>query len=110
MGLVASEPAPSGIDEDQTSREATLRELGESMAAIEAAAKRIDRSIKTLKLRNDDPSIIAALERCLLDLLASRRRLHHDGYLSAPQAPMFTMASETSTETLTLFADEQSES
>jgi hypothetical protein len=81
---------PTGLSVEQAAREATLRELGEAMVAIEAAASRVRRAIETLQGRLDaDTNIIAALSRSANELDATRRRLHQDGYLSQPQVPLF---------------------
>jgi hypothetical protein len=71
-------------------REANLRELGEAMSAIEAAAKRVQKSVDTLKdLRSGDLKIIGALLTSVSDLESIRRRLHHEGYLAEPQTALF---------------------
>jgi hypothetical protein len=81
---------PTGLSAEQAAREATLRELGEAMVAIEAATTRVRRAIETLRGRPDsDPNIVAALTRSASELDATRRRLHQDGYLSQPQVPLF---------------------
>jgi hypothetical protein len=83
-------PVPTGLSAEQAAREATLRELGEAMVAIEAATTRVRRAIETLRGRPDsDPNIVAALTRSASELDATRRRLHQDGYLSQPQVPLF---------------------
>jgi len=46
---------------------------------------------------------VAALERSARELDASRRRLHHDGYLADPQGALFLSESEPETGPLVLF-------
>ena len=103
---MTSGPAQTGLSPEQAAREATLRELGEAMVAIEAAAGRVRRAVATLARRGDaDPTIVSALERSARELDASRRQLHHDGYLAGPQAALFMPEHDTETETepLSLF-------
>ena len=101
---MTSGPTQTGLSPDQAAREATLRELGEAMVAIEAAAGRVRRAASTLARRLDaDPIIVAALERSARELDASRRRLHHDGYLADPQDALFPSESEPETGPLVLF-------
>ncbi|MGD0284819.1 MAG: hypothetical protein ABSC31_00335 [Acidimicrobiales bacterium] len=96
---MTSGPTQTGLSPEQAAREATLRELGEAMVAIEAAAGRVRRAVETLTRRRDaDPTIVASLERSARELDASRRRLHHDGYLADPQAVFFVPEDETETE------------
>jgi hypothetical protein len=97
---MTSDPGPTQISAEQTAREANLREVGEAMAAIEAAARRIQKSADTLKsLRSGDLKIISALLRCSAELEASRRRLHHEGYLGEPQIALFVHEVEDSNST-----------
>lgn len=101
---MTSGPTQAGLTPEQAAREATLRELGEAMVAIEAAAGRVRRAVETLERRRDaDPNIVAALERSARELDAARRRLHHDGYLAEPQAALFTPDNEPETGPLLLF-------
>ena len=101
---VTSGPTQTGLSPEQAAREATLRELGEAMVAIEAAAGRVRRAASMLARRLDaDPTIVAALERSARELDASRRRLHHDGYLADPQGALFPSESEPETGPLVLF-------
>ena len=105
---MASGPLQTGLSPEQAAREATLRELGEAMVSMEAAARRIRRSIDTLASRRDaDGAVLAALERCARELEASRRRLHHDGYLAEPQADrqaaLFVPELDPKTEPLSFF-------
>ncbi len=104
MNTMSSGPTETGLSPEQAAREATLRELGEAMVAIEAAAGRVRRAANTLAGRPDaDPTIVAALERSARELDASRRRLHHDGYLADPQAALFLSEREPETGPLVLF-------
>ncbi len=99
-----SRSTETGLSPDQIAREATLRELGEAMVAIEAAAGRVRRAAETLARRPDaDSAIVAALERSAGELDASRRRLHHDGYLTEPQAALFVPEHDSETGPLSLF-------
>jgi multidrug efflux pump subunit AcrA (membrane-fusion protein) len=95
---------PPGLSAEQASREATLRELGEAMVAIEAAAARVRRAIEALQGRAEaDPNIVAALTRSASELDATRRRLHQDGYLSQPQVPLFLPEVDEQSGPLSLF-------
>ena len=101
---VIPEPTPTGLSPEQAAREATFRELGEAMVAIEAAAARVRRAVETLQSRPEsDPSIVAALIRSAHELDASRRRLHQDGYLSQPQVPLFVPEDDQESEPRPLF-------
>ena len=97
-------PVPTGLSPEQAAREGTLRELGEAMVAIEAAATRVRRAIETLRSRPDaDQNIVAALTRSASELDATRRRLHQDGYLSQPQVPLFPPEVDDESGPLSLF-------
>ena len=89
-GPMTSSPHSAGVSQEQISREANLKEVGEAMAAIEAATRRIQKSIDILKGRRDgEMALIASLNKCAQELEASRRKLHHDAYLGDAQLAMF---------------------
>jgi hypothetical protein len=104
---MTARPAQTGLSPEQAAREATLRELGEAMVAIEAASGRVRRAAETLARRPDaDARIVAALERCYRELDASRRNLHQNGYMAEPQPALLIVESDNEAEPLTLFPAE----
>lgn len=87
MHDMASGPSQVGLTPDQIDREASLRELGESMLAIEAATDRVRRAVHTLTSRDrSDRVVIDLLERTIRDLESTRRRMHQEGYLGPRQS------------------------
>jgi len=93
-GRMTSVPQSAGLSQSQSSREANLKEVGEAMAAIEAATRRVQKSIEILKGRRDgELALIASLSKCAQELELSRRKLHHDAYLGEAQLAMFVAES-----------------
>jgi hypothetical protein len=91
-GSMTSPNQTAGVSQQQKSREANLKEVGEAMAAIEAATRRILKSIDILKERRDgEMALIASLNKCAQDIELARRRLHHDVYLGDAQLAMFAV-------------------
>lgn len=91
-GPMSSPHQSAGVSQQQISREANLKEVGEAMAAIEAATRRVLKSIDILNGRRDgEMALIASLNKCAQELEMSRRKLHHDAYLGDAQLAMFAV-------------------
>jgi len=91
-GPMTSPQQSADVSQQQKSREANLKEVGEAMAAIEAATRRVLKSIDILNGRRDgEMALIASLNKCAQELEMSRRKLHHDAYLGDAQLAMFAV-------------------
>jgi hypothetical protein len=74
-----------GATPDQQIDEAILREVGDSILAIEVAYERCQRALATAADHRADPLVTKALEEASAQLADTRRRLHQGTYLRSSQ-------------------------
>jgi len=74
-----------GATPDQQVDEAILREVGDSILAIEVAYERCQRALASAAAHQADPLVIKALEEASAQLADTRRRLHQGTYLKSSQ-------------------------
>lgn len=74
-----------GVTPDQRVDEVILREVGDSILAIEVAHERCQRALASAADQHADPLVIRALEEACAQLADTRRLLHQGTYLKSSQ-------------------------
>ena len=70
---------------EQASREAALREVGETLLNIESAIRRADRAKREIARMSDEPNFVIALDAAIASLETTRRVLHQETYFGSAQ-------------------------
>ncbi len=82
---VVSMGSVDALTPEQASREAALREVGETLLNIEAAIRRADRARREIARTGLEPNFVIALDTAITSLEATRRVLHQETYFGPAQ-------------------------
>jgi hypothetical protein len=85
LGAVDRLDLDLSVTANQQVDEAILREVGDSILAIEVAHERCQRALASAARHRADPLVIQALEDATAQLAETRRRLHQGTYLRSTQ-------------------------